>query len=201
MPVLPIRSALVLVLSFAVATLWGSTAFAKQTDGIDSGGLGLTKTAWEATYGPGAPVRTTGPIYHDMHEYRFEHGTVYAAFEGSKTAAESVVMYLEVVFGGDGMPEEQARDVVQSLLPSDAGIIEPYFAPPTPGAPSALNTFRYESAALDGVPYGTDSLSPSFLVIYVERFEERRVTGGYDVSWTIEPIVTRASIVAAIPVG
>lgn len=198
---LPARWTLFALLMMVVWAAGSPVAVAQEAGGLESGGLGLTRAEWESFYGAGTPVDLVIPIYTQLYEYPFQHGTMYVAFAGSKSELDSVVLYLEIAFAGDGTPSEDARGLVETLIPSDAQIVDPFFAPPTPGAPSALSSFRYESAALASVPYGTESLSSSFLVIYVERYEETRTQGQGDASVTFDALVTRVSIVAAIPIG
>ncbi len=195
------RIAILVALTLGALISERSVSHAQDGGGLRSGGLGATRAVWEETHGPGEPVDTFSPVWGELNAYGFDNGTFYAAFAGSKADANGVLVSLEIVFTGEGVPSEEARAAVGAFLPSDAGIAEPYFLPPSPGAPSALNAFRYESAALATVPYGTGTLRATFLVVYVEQYAVTRIASDVDASINVETTVSRVSIAAAIPEG
>lgn len=195
-----LRIACLLVLTLGALRTEHSVVDAQDGGGLGSEGLGIARAVWEETHGPGDPVGVPSPVYGELLAYGFDGGMYYAAFEGSKSDADAILMYLEIAFDG-GVPSDEARAAVDGLLPSDAEITEPFYLPPSPGALSALSAFRYESAALATVPYGTIRLGSGILVVYVERVEVRRIASEVDASIYHETIVTRVSIAAAIPEG
>ena len=153
---------------------------------IASGGIGLSRAAWEAAHGPSELV-SLPPTGKDPDGfgsvYAYEDGTYYVQFGGRKGEAGRV-SYVEVAWGSGGVGDQEAHHVVDELLPDDAAETESYRLPPTPGGPMALLVRRYESVALDAVPTGdsTDTahgvpsgwlgLGPAVLVTYHVRVNE-----------------------------
>jgi hypothetical protein len=175
-------------------------AFA-QTQELDSGGLGASREAWESVHGPGDLVDMASPIWGELTAYAFDGGMYYVAFSGSKEAGSGIVVSLEVAFA-EGITDEDAVDAaIDPLLPSDATFADTYYLPPSPGARSALSVFRYESAALDAVPYATDTLESTFLVMKVGRIEAVQTTSAFESSMDFVTMVSRVSIAVAIPEG
>lgn len=165
-----------------------------QAGDMTSGGIGLSREAWEGIHGPGAPTETAPPPYGTL--YGYEDGAFYVAFEGSKSDAADVVMSIEVARGEEGVTYEDTFAVVDGLVPVDAELTEAYPAPPTPGGPVGLNVLRYASASLDEVPHGSGILTPNFLVVVHERVEEINDTGHQRV---YAMRVTRVSIMVPSP--
>ncbi|HEV2108872.1 MAG TPA: hypothetical protein VGR16_11460, partial [Thermomicrobiales bacterium] len=170
-----------------------------QPSDLQSGGIGLTRAAWEADHGVGVPVDTPSFVF-DTFAYEDEDVTYYVAFEGSKEDADDVIMYVEVAWGEEGVPYQQATEAVRALLPADATIMEAYAAPPTPGGPIALNAQHHASGALATVPYGSpdSTLTGDILVIYHTEIRDLGSTGHQP---NIEETIKRVSIMAAIPAG
>ena len=163
---------------------------------IDSGGLGLTRSAWEAIHGPGTLTDISAPVYDEMFAWEGDV-TTYVAFEGSKTEGDDVAMFIELVWGDAAVPFEEARAAAEALLPADATMGEFYPAPPTPGGPVALHAFRYTSDALATVPYGTTTLSPNVLVTCHARVET--IHTGHQIIHELH--VERVSLAAQLPEG
>ncbi len=107
--------------SAGLAALAGIPAFravAAQSD-IDSGGIGLTRDAWEAIVGAGTPLG-------DLVTYPnpdLDGFTILAQFDGDR------LTHLEFTYGEiqeDGLPEDDVRAQVLGALPSDAGLVETF---------------------------------------------------------------------------
>ena len=185
--------------------LIGGIALAPPAPGraqaLDSGGLGITREAWEATHGPGDPVDIVSPVWGELTAYAFDGGMYYVAFAGSKDAGAGVVVSLEVAFAEGITAEDDVDAIIDPLLPVDATFADTYYLPPSPGARSALSVFRYESAGLDAVPYGTDTLESTFLVMKVGRVEAIRTASAFVASMDFVTTISRVSIAVAIPEG
>ena len=112
-----IRAALLgLALLAASPLTWvlaGSEAVA-----ADSGGIGLTRPAWEAVHGSGNPGQTL---------VAYENGTYAVGFQ------DDVVTFIEVSWPGPGLQMDAAESSVRDLLPGDARLDETFFAPATAG--------------------------------------------------------------------
>ncbi|MGH2562436.1 MAG: hypothetical protein ACRDJH_25540 [Thermomicrobiales bacterium] len=196
---LPIaRFAILIGCVVAVSAVGFPHARAQEDGSIDSGGLGLTRAAFEAEYGPGEPVETPPAIYDEVYAYGTEEGMIYVAYEGSKTEADDVVVYLEFAWGGDGATEDEAKAIAERFLPADFTFAGGYFAPPTPDGPTALMTFHYLSDALASVPYGTGTLPPDILVIYFQTLTDVSQPGSQPIA---ETSVTSVSLLTQIPEG
>src|SRR5215203_4527434 len=63
---------------------------------LDSGGLGIPREDWEATYGPGDPVDMLSPVWGELTAYTFDRGMYYVAFSGSKVEGGGIVVSIEV---------------------------------------------------------------------------------------------------------
>lgn len=198
MPAMLTRLPLITILICGVALAQPVTS---RAQGLDSGGLGISRAAWDAVHGPGNPIDMRSPVWGELTAYAFEGGMYYVAFAGSKDAGSEVVVSLEVAFTTGITDEDDVNAAIDPLMPSDKTFADTYFLPPSPGARSALNVFRYESAGLDAVPYGTDTLEATFLVMKVGRIEAIRTTGAAESSLGFETTVTRVSIAVAIPEG
>jgi hypothetical protein len=136
-------------------------------------------------------------IYDEIYAYGTEEGILYAAFEGSKSDADDVVVYIEFAWLGDGVSEENATALVEHLVPADAAIDGVYFAPPTPDGEIAFLTFRYESESLASVSYGTGALPADFLVLYHTRITDVTPQGGDQ--RVAETAVLRVTMMTRIP--
>jgi hypothetical protein len=172
-----------------------------QAQEIDSGGLGISREAWEALHGPGDPIDMINPVWGELTAYAFDGGMYYVAFSGSKEEAGGIVVSIEVAFAPGVTSGDAVHAVIDPLLPSDATFADSYYLPPSPGALSAIQVTRYESAGLGSVPYADITLEPTFLVLQVGRVEATRTTGQFDASMVFETTVTRVSIAVAIPEG
>ena len=196
----PIHSRLLLlaVLVFGTALARPATGQAQE---LDSSGLGITREAWEAIYGPGDPIDMVNPVWGELTAYAFDRGMYYVAFAGSKDSGGGVVVSIEIALEAGITLADELNATIDPLLPSDRTFADSYYLPPSPGALSALNVFRYESAQLNAVPYGGDTLESTFIVMRVGRTEMTRITGEFDASLNFETAITRISITVAIPEG
>ena len=176
-----------------------ATAAAQAGEAIESGGIGLTRAAWEAAHGPGAPIEIPF-VFGDL--YAYEGGTYYVQFEAAKPGgeAEATLIYLEVVWGGGGATYEEANVAVRSLLPADVGRPTDVFrAPPTPGGPVDLMMERYASPSLDAVNPEPLDLPAEILIIYHVHTSELDTPPGAQP--LAERSVTRVSMTVATPEG
>jgi hypothetical protein len=180
----------------AILLVLAGPGLAGSSQPVDSGGIGLTRAAWETEHGPGTPTDVSAPVYDEVYAWEGDV-TTYVAFEGSKTERDDVAMYIEVVWGDAPVPFEEARATAEALLPADAAISEFYPSPPTPDGPLALHTYRYTSPSLATVPYGTSTLTPNVLVTCHARIEATNT--GHQVIHELH--VERVSIAVQLPVG
>lgn len=131
---------------------------------LDSGGLGLSRTDIETTWGSG-----TGPLpgsghYFDLQElfaYPVKDAVYHVAYR--RIAEQQVAVHVQVTWLGDGVTDAVMRATVAELIPADARLTDLYWAPPTPDGPIALSTYRYVSEAL-GAAYNGE-LAPELLAI------------------------------------
>jgi hypothetical protein len=132
-----------------------------QEASLDSGALGLTKVEIEADFGTvEKPITVPGhAIYDETFAYESQAGTVYVSYRDIN--GEMVAVYVEFVWRGDGVSEQDARDMIAHLIPADSTLTELYIAPPTGSGPIALVTSRYKSDSLGGIP----ALAPEVMVI------------------------------------
>lgn len=153
-----------------------------HTNGIESGGIGLSRTEWENIYGLGEATQSHG-VYRDPTY----GGPVYIGFD-FVNFDDGLLDFLELhwpdVSEGGGLAQEEAAAQVSTLLPADVKLRESYFMGATPGGPTALRSQRWTSRALDVVTNGRASI----LVIYQER------TGQLPGSTGMDFIVTAATI-------
>ena len=141
-----------------------------QTDGVVSGGIGLSRADWEERHGPGE----VGQNY-----VTYEGGAYYVQFR------DDVVSFLEFGWADPGVTFGEAEAAVLDFLPSDARLDETFYAPATAGGPTALLMHRYASRALAaGLPDVDQPATGGILVVYQETPAPDR----------FEPNVTRVSI-------
>jgi hypothetical protein len=142
---------------------------------IESGGVGLTRTAWGGLHGSG--VRSGQVI-------TYEDGRYDVAF------AQRFVIFIETGWEEDGgVTVAAAIDEVHGLLPADAELLESFTLPATESGPIALAAERYESAALgDRLEHLSVPRTVSILVVY-QLIQETNDE---------EPMVTRVSIAVGI---
>lgn len=198
MTVMLTRLPLLLLLIFGAVLVRPTSGEAQE---LDSGGLGIPREAWEAVHGPGDPIDILSPIWGEITAYAFDGGMYYVAFAGTKDAGGGVVVSLEVAFETGILAADELDAAIDPLLPADKTFADTYYLPPSPGALSSLNVFRYESATLDVVPYGTDTLESTFIVMKVGHIEAIRTTSAFESSLDFETTVSRVSIAVAIPEG
>ena len=148
----------------------GSARGLGQTDGVESGGIGLTRAAWEDRHGPGE----AGQNY-----VTYEGGAYYVQFRGD------VVSFLEFGWDDPGVAFDAAEAAVLAFLPTDARLVETFYAPATAGGPISFLLHRYDSPALaDALPGTGNPATGGILVIYQETPAPDR----------FEPNVARVSI-------
>ena len=144
-----------------------------QTD-VVSGGIGLSRTHWEAAHGAG----DAGQNY-----VSYEDGTYFVQFRSD------VVSFLEFGWEDPGIPFAAAEATARDFIPSDARLTELFAAPATAGGPIGLAMQRYTSRALvDEAPELGPEATGSIVVIYNETPAPDR----------FEPNVVRVSITIGI---
>ena len=146
------------ITTLMVATiLIGSATSAAQTVDIDSGGIGLSRDAWEQTYGEGEALQS-------LVRYKTAKGfPLYVGFEDDRVA-HIEFRYSEGTQLG-GLTEDDVIAQVEQALPNDAILIDEFVVPATPEGPVALRAQRWGSNALGDVTGGETSI----LVIYQEK--------------------------------
>jgi hypothetical protein len=147
---------------------------------IDSGGIGLSRSAWEREHGKGTRA---GAVE------LYENGTYAVAI------TDGFVTFVERGWEDQGgIAVTDASDAVRALLPADAKLVSTYYLPSTPGGPIGLAVERYESASLaarlEPLALGWDG---SIVVVYQET-----VPTGQQTPTSEEPKITRVSIAAGI---
>ena len=141
--------------------LIGAATLAAQADDLDSGGIGLSRDAWEDVYGDGEVLQSI--VQYESPEVGLP---VYVGFEDDRVA-HIEFRYSETQRGG--LLEEDAIDLVESALPADAILIDEFAVPATPEGPMALRARRWGSNALGYVTGGETSI----LVIYQEKLVQQ----------------------------
>ncbi len=199
MPPIQFRPLFLMALIFGAAL--AHPAIGRSQEHLDSGGLGISREAWEAIHGPGDPIDMLSPVWGELSAYAFDGGMYYVAFSGSKDSGGGIVVSLEVAFETGIVSDDELNAAIDPLMPSDKTYADSYYLPPAPGALSALSIFRYDSATLDAVPYATDTLESTFIVLKVGRTEAIRIASDFDASLNFETTVTRVNIAVAIPEG
>jgi hypothetical protein len=149
---------------------------------IESGGIGLSRSAWEARHGTST---RSGAVE------LYEDGT-YAV-----VVTDGFVTFVERGWEDeDGIAVTEATDAVLDLLPADAELVETYYLPATPGGPIALAIERYESPSLAALLGDLESgWDGSIVVVYqaaVPTSDAAAVAG--------ETTITRVSIAAGTAV-
>jgi hypothetical protein len=195
-----VRFALFGTFTLAAALTISSLTLAQETSDFDSGGLGLTRSAWEDSHGEGTLTDIVSSPFDEIYSY--DDGALYVVFEGSKDPAGSVALDIEAIWEGEGIEFEAAMDAVAGLLPADAERVgSPYFAIPTPDAPTGLISWYYTSESLDAVPYGgpESTLTPDILVTYHATYVDETPAGSHQ--QIVQTYITRASITTRLPEG
>lgn len=136
--------------------------------------LGMSRDDWERAMGPGEPVDTG--LGDEMFAYGAQYGMLYATFREFSDGA--FVNYIEFRFGGDGMTYDRVDPIIRAFMPADADATDAYLAPATPGGPTAIACWRYESEELDAAHPG---IPGHFLSMWMQ---ER----GEDGAWIVSSI-------------
>lgn len=163
-----------------LSLLLGPLGGLAQEGELDSGALGLTRPEIEAMWGAGTgPFENPGGYFniYELYTYYSQRGNYHVAYQD--TNGREIAIYLEIALPG-GMSEPEAQAFAAGYLPADVQQTDVYTAPPTPDGATALQIYRYESAALDAA-YDR-ILAGEILVIFHERWDDpelefgRRVT-------------------------
>ena len=166
-----LTSLLPLALLRLVPVTWARATTAQPDEGIASGGIGLTREAWEMIHGPA----TVGQGLLSYEDGAYDVG-----------APGGVVSFIEFGWVAPGVPSDEAEATARALLPADATLVETFVAPATPSGPTGLRLHRYQSLDLAGVlPEFVASPTGGVLVVY----QETRALDSMDVA------VTRVSLV------
>ena len=164
------RIAVLALIVGVMALASGSARGLGQADGVESGGIGLTRADWEDRHGPGE----AGQNY-----VTYEGGAYYVQFQ------DDVVSFVEFGWQDPGVAFDQAEDAVLEFLPTDARLDESFYAPATAGGPISFLLHRFDSPALADALSGLGTQpTGGILVIYQE-------TPAPD---SFEPNVARVSI-------
>lgn len=165
---------------------------------IDSGGIGLTRAAWEEIHGPGVQVETVNAFFDELFTY--EDGRYTVAFSDTKPGgeADALVLFLEVAWTV-AVPEEEALRAWMALLPTDAERIgTPFVGPSTPAGPMDLYIALYASPSLATVPYGPDSTLHPDVLVASHGLTSRTYTGH---QFLDERTVTVVTLMTSFPTG
>ena len=173
-----------------------------QSADIDSGGIGLTRAAWEQLHGPGEPVKVVSPYVEQL--YAYEGGRYHVAFEGAKPGgeADALVLFVEVAWDSP-VPFEEARDAALALLPVDAEMVgSPFVGHATPGGPLDFEILRYVSESFRAVQAaqpasGGTTFNPDVLVAF-QGTTTRTSNGHQNVD---ERTVSLVSLMTSIPIS
>lgn len=176
-----LRNLATAIATLMIATILLGTASANvQPTELESGGIGLSRDAWEETYGEGEALQSL--VRYETPDEGFP---VYVGFVGFE---DDRVAHIEFRYSGGtqlgGLAEADATARVEAALPADAELIEAFFAPATPEGPVSLRVQRWESGSLGDVTTGS---RVSILVIYQEK--TARQNPGSDPQ-TVIPAVT-----------
>lgn len=153
---------LVLALLALGPAAWGRTTTAQSDEGIASGGIGLTREAWDAIHGPA--IAGQGLLSYEDGAY-------------DVGAPGGIVSFIEFGWDAPGVPLAEAEAAALALLPADARLVETFVAPATSSGPTGLRLHRYRSLDLAGIlPEFLPPPSGGVLVLY----QESRVPNSMD---------------------
>jgi len=162
--------------------LAGRLAAARQTNGIASKGIGLTRTRWDDLYGPGEATQSLGKYTDPTYGGPIFVGLDFVAFD------DGLVDFIEVQWANlnqiGGLRQDAGDAAVRPPLPDDARLRETFTMPATPGGPISLRAQRWTSASLGDVTGGRASI----LVVFQEK------TGQLNPGTPMEIIATAATI-------
>ncbi len=170
--------------SVGTSLLFGSLRAAVAQDGFASGGIGLSRTEWEATYGAGTPLQKL--VQYENARSRVPGSPIYVGFNNDYVA-HIELRWQATQLGG--LREQDARAEVKDLLPADADLQDVYYMPPTPDGPVALRAWQWESPSLAEVTVARTAI----LVVYQETEREQN-PGSAPVT-----IIPAATITIALP--
>lgn len=157
-------------------------AVAAQSNGIASGGIGLTRTEFEGYFGPGEATQSHAKYIDPTYG-----GTIYAGYD-FVNFDDGLLDFLELQWQGvsqaGGLSEEIAASEVRTVLPADARFVRRFRMGATPGGPIGLRAEEWASASIGSVRGG----KPAILVVYQEKLGSLNHGSGMNV------IVTAATI-------
>lgn len=138
------------------------TVTAAQSNGVTSGGIGLTRTEFERYFGAGEATqnyaRYTDPTYG---------GPIYVGYD-FVNFPDGLLDFLELQWSGvsqaGGLAEATAAYEVSTVLPADAVFRKRYRMGATPGGPIALRAEEWTSASLAAVRNGKGSILVTYQV-------------------------------------
>jgi len=137
-------------------------SIAAQSAEVTSGGIGLSRTAWESVYGTG----TAGQSFQ-VYEDPYTGADMHAGFDTSESA-DGVLDYLYISIAAtptdDGIPVDDAVDLIQAMLPGDANLETTFVRNETPGSLMGVTTQIWSSAGLGGITANRSAI----LVQYTE---------------------------------
>lgn len=146
----------------ALATAPAPRLTPAQATGIASGGIGLTRTAFEAYFGPGEPTQSYGKYIDPTYG-----GPIYVGFD-FVNYPDGLLDFLELQWTGvsqaGGLSAGLAADEVLTVLPADARFIRQFWMGATPGGPIALRSEEWSSASLAGLRGGKGSILVTYQV-------------------------------------
>ena len=141
---------------------------------VESGGIGLSRAAWESIHGPGNPGQSL---------VTYDNGTYAVGFQ------DDTVTFIEVAWPPPGLEITDAESAVRRLLPADARLDETFYAPATAGGPISLLLHRYLSQTLAlSLAAASNGATGGILVIYQQTLAPDR----------FEPNVGRVSIAVGL---
>lgn len=179
------RSLAMLVSGGALVASGGLRASSRavaQSNGIVSGGIGLTRTEFEQYFGPGEATQSYAQYLDPTYG-----GPIYAGYD-FVNFNDGMLNFLELQWSmttqAGGLDVETAANEVATLLPADAVYRRQFWMGATPGGPVSLRSEVWSSASLAAIRGGRDAI----LVTYQQKTGQLNPGSGMDM------IVTTASI-------
>jgi hypothetical protein len=181
------RSLAMLVSGGAVAASGGSWALSRaaaQSNGVASGGIGLTRTEFERYFGPAEATQSYAKYVDPTYG-----GPIYAGYD-FVNFSDGLLNFLELQWSmisqSGGLDVETAAYEVSTVLPADAVYQRQFWMGATPGGSIALRSEVWASASLAAIRGGKGAI----LVTYQQKTGQLNPGSGMDM------IVTAASIAA-----
>lgn len=137
-------------------------SLAAQSTDVSSGGIGLSRPAWEGVYGTGTAGQSF-QVYGDP----YTGADMHVGFDTTHSA-DGVLDYLYVSIAtaptDDGIPVTDALDLIQAMLPGDASLETTFVRNETPGSLMGVTTQVWSSAGLGNITANRSAI----LVQYTE---------------------------------